>query len=232
MPLYIVLGQQRACMPVYIGKSGHLVRWHRCLTDRQTTEYSATQLLYSIQFKLSHAIPSLTEGFHEGKIGCMTCSADVFISSQMFSWPLDLGRGCIIWGWVTWREVARLEERLGDLKTQVCGHLFVLHELLMSAMMWKLKVILITPPSSSFLACDLQNRSQCNLPSFFNECFTPAKRSPQASRWGVELGRRRRKRRSWWRRWSGRTSRDYFLWLFHYRYIINRWFIQPAHWER
>ena len=56
MPLYIVLGQHRACMPVYIGKSGHLVRWHRCLTDRQTTEYSATQLLYSIQFKLSHAI--------------------------------------------------------------------------------------------------------------------------------------------------------------------------------
>ena len=25
MPLYIVLGQQRACMPVYIGKSGDLV---------------------------------------------------------------------------------------------------------------------------------------------------------------------------------------------------------------
>ena len=56
MPLYIVLGQHRACMPVYIGKSGHLVGWHRCLTDRQTTEYSATQLLSSIQFKLSHAI--------------------------------------------------------------------------------------------------------------------------------------------------------------------------------
>ena len=56
MPLYIVLGQQRACMPVYIGKSGDLVGWHRCLTDTQTTEYSATQLLSSIQFKLSHAI--------------------------------------------------------------------------------------------------------------------------------------------------------------------------------
>ena len=35
MPLYIVLGQHRACMPVYIGKSGNLVRCHRCLTDRQ-----------------------------------------------------------------------------------------------------------------------------------------------------------------------------------------------------
>ena len=52
----MVHGQQRACMPVYIGKSGDLVGWHRCLTDRQTTEYRATQLLYSIQFKLSHAI--------------------------------------------------------------------------------------------------------------------------------------------------------------------------------
>ena len=56
MPLYIVLGQHRACMPVYIGKSGDLVGWHRCLTDTQTTEYRATQLLSSIQFKLSHAI--------------------------------------------------------------------------------------------------------------------------------------------------------------------------------
>ena len=56
MPLYIVSGQQRACMPVYIGKSGDLVGWHRCLTDTQTTEYRATQLLSSIQFKLSHAI--------------------------------------------------------------------------------------------------------------------------------------------------------------------------------
>ena len=60
MPLYIVLGQQRACMPVYIGKSGDLVGWHRCLTHwlthSQTTEYRATQLLSSIQFKLSHAI--------------------------------------------------------------------------------------------------------------------------------------------------------------------------------
>ena len=35
MPLYIVLGQKSACMPVYIGKSGDLVRCHRCLTDRQ-----------------------------------------------------------------------------------------------------------------------------------------------------------------------------------------------------
>ena len=77
MPLYIVLGQQRACMPVYIGKSGDLVRCYRCLTDTQTTEYSATQLLSSIQFKLSHAIherPSLKnrpvcKPFLEQKLG-------------------------------------------------------------------------------------------------------------------------------------------------------------------
>ena len=43
-------------MPVYIGKSGDLVG---CLTPmpdiRQTTKYRATQLVYSIKFKLSHA---------------------------------------------------------------------------------------------------------------------------------------------------------------------------------
>ena len=43
-------------LPVYIGKSGDLVRCYRCLTDKQTTEDGATQLLYSIQFKLSHAM--------------------------------------------------------------------------------------------------------------------------------------------------------------------------------
>ena len=43
-------------MPVYIGKSGDLVGWHRCLTDWQTSEYRATQLVSSIKFKLSHAI--------------------------------------------------------------------------------------------------------------------------------------------------------------------------------
>ena len=37
-------------------KSGDLVGFYQCLTHRQTTEYSATQLVYSIQFKLSHAI--------------------------------------------------------------------------------------------------------------------------------------------------------------------------------
>ena len=52
----MVQGQQRACMPVYIGKSGDLVRCYRCLTDRQTTEYRATQLVYSIKLKLSHVI--------------------------------------------------------------------------------------------------------------------------------------------------------------------------------
>merc|ERR1712209_312283 len=61
MPLYIVLGQKSACMPVYIGKSGDLVRCYRCLTDTQTTEDRATQLLYSIQFKLSHAILTHSE---------------------------------------------------------------------------------------------------------------------------------------------------------------------------
>ena len=43
-------------MPVYSGKSGDLVGCYRCLTDRQTTEYSATQLVKSIKFKPSHAI--------------------------------------------------------------------------------------------------------------------------------------------------------------------------------
>ena len=42
-------------MPVYIGKSGDLVGWHWCLTDWQTSEYRATQLVSSIKFKLSHA---------------------------------------------------------------------------------------------------------------------------------------------------------------------------------
>ena len=44
------MGQQRACMPVYIEKTGDLVGWHRCLTHSQT-ENRATQLLDSIQFK-------------------------------------------------------------------------------------------------------------------------------------------------------------------------------------
>ena len=42
-------------MPVYIKKSGDLVGCYRCLADRQTTEYSVTQLVKSIKFKLSHA---------------------------------------------------------------------------------------------------------------------------------------------------------------------------------
>ena len=36
-------------------KSGDSVVCNWCLTDRQTTEYSATQLVSSIKFKLSHA---------------------------------------------------------------------------------------------------------------------------------------------------------------------------------
>ena len=43
-------------MPVYIEKSGDLVKCYWCLTYRQTTENRATQLVYSIKFKLSHAI--------------------------------------------------------------------------------------------------------------------------------------------------------------------------------
>ena len=47
----------RAFMPVYIGKTGDLVGWHRCLTShRQTTEYRATQLFESRKHKRSHAI--------------------------------------------------------------------------------------------------------------------------------------------------------------------------------
>ena len=52
----VVHRQQRACMPVYIGKSGDLVGCYRSLTHWQTTEYSATQLVSSINHKLSHAI--------------------------------------------------------------------------------------------------------------------------------------------------------------------------------
>ena len=56
-------GQERACMPVYIGKIGDLVGCYRCLTHTHTQTdnriYSATQLVYSIKFKLSHAIKAL-----------------------------------------------------------------------------------------------------------------------------------------------------------------------------
>ena len=46
------------CLYTYIGKSGDLVGFYRSLihTHRQTTEDRATQLVYSIKFKLSHAI--------------------------------------------------------------------------------------------------------------------------------------------------------------------------------
>ena len=53
-------------MPVYIGKSGDLVRCYRCLTDRQTTEYRATQLVSSIKHKLSHATQRVS--FPKGKL--------------------------------------------------------------------------------------------------------------------------------------------------------------------
>ena len=49
--------QLKAFIPVYSKKSGD---WSGVTdasqTDRQTTEYRATQLVYSIKFKLSHAI--------------------------------------------------------------------------------------------------------------------------------------------------------------------------------
>ena len=35
------------------------------MPDRQTTEYSATQLAYSIKFKLSHAISSFLPGYEK-----------------------------------------------------------------------------------------------------------------------------------------------------------------------
>ena len=59
---YRVQGQQRACMPALhiLEKveiwSGVTDAWHtHSLTYSQTTEYRATQLVYSIKFKLSHA---------------------------------------------------------------------------------------------------------------------------------------------------------------------------------
>ena len=78
MPLYIVLGQQRACMPVYIGKSGDLVGWHRCLTDRQqkiellsfSTVSSlswVTQCCYKISYTSNYE--NLVNAAHKGKPG-------------------------------------------------------------------------------------------------------------------------------------------------------------------
>ena len=42
-PSILCVTQLRAFMPVYIEKSGDLVGCYRCLTHRQTAEYSATQ---------------------------------------------------------------------------------------------------------------------------------------------------------------------------------------------
>ena len=49
-------GSAWACMPVYIGKKWRFGRSLPMPHVSQTTEYSATQLVYSIKFKLSHAI--------------------------------------------------------------------------------------------------------------------------------------------------------------------------------
>ena len=42
-PSILCVTQLRAFMPVYIEKSGDLVGCYRCLTHRQTAEYSAAQ---------------------------------------------------------------------------------------------------------------------------------------------------------------------------------------------
>ena len=52
----MVQGQQRACMPVYIGQSGDMVECFCCLTSDRQQNYMASQLVYSIKFKLSRAI--------------------------------------------------------------------------------------------------------------------------------------------------------------------------------
>ena len=51
-------------MPVYIGQSGDLVGCYQSLTQSQTTEYRATQLVESIKFKLSHAISKVLVSAH------------------------------------------------------------------------------------------------------------------------------------------------------------------------
>ena len=55
----MVQGQQRACMPVQLYILEKVDIWSGvtdALHHSQTTEYSATQLVSSIKFKLSHAI--------------------------------------------------------------------------------------------------------------------------------------------------------------------------------
>ena len=83
MPLYIVLGHQRACMPVYIGKGGD---WSgvtaASLTDRQTTEYSATQLVYSIKFMLSHAKSHLN--YYTYNIKLELCAKRIWSVRELF----------------------------------------------------------------------------------------------------------------------------------------------------
>ena len=158
----------------------------------------------------------------------MTCSADVFITSQMFSWPLDLGRGCIIWGWVTWREVVWCEKRLADLRTQVCGHLFVLHEMLIPAMKRTLQFI------KSFWWHPPLPVSIKGIPM----------QSPVIFQWMLQHRPKHlhRLQDGVWSWGGGEESegaggedgqveqgRDFFLWLFHYRYIINRWIIVYFH---
>ena len=43
-------------MPVYIGQSGDMVECFCCLTSDRQQNYMASQLVYSIKFKLSRAI--------------------------------------------------------------------------------------------------------------------------------------------------------------------------------
>ena len=74
-------------MPVYIGQSGDLVGCYQCLTHRQTTEDSATQFVYSIKFKLSHAIRYKTKG--------SIYLVDLGIGQKAFD-PLPLGHKGIL----------------------------------------------------------------------------------------------------------------------------------------
>ena len=56
-------------MLLYIAQSGDLDRCYRCLTHKQTTEYSATQLVKSIMFKVTQhtGLPTKTKPLNPKK---------------------------------------------------------------------------------------------------------------------------------------------------------------------
>ena len=64
--------------------SGDLVGCYRSLTDTETTEYRATQLVYSIKFKLSHA---LCWSFHD----CWKC---LFYSRNAWTYKFNHAGQC------------------------------------------------------------------------------------------------------------------------------------------